>query len=86
MPRIVIIWYGLCYVLLGYAAMNLDSHVPDSYSGLAFAVPMIGIPLTIGVTVWGTVTAIKRRRFGVLLGYIGCFGGLFGLMRYIVGA
>lgn len=84
MPRSVIIWYLLAYVLLGYVALNSGSHVPDSYAGLAFAVPMIGIPITLAVTLWGIVTNLSKKRWGMVLGYVAACAGLYGLLRVIV--
>jgi hypothetical protein len=84
MPLAVIIWYLLAYVLLGYIALNSSSHVSDSYAGLAFAIPMIGIPITLVITVWGIGVNIARKRFGVMLGYMLACTGLYGLLRIIV--
>lgn len=84
MPRTVIIWYLFAYVLLGFVALNNSLHVPDSYAGLAFAVPMIGIPITLAVTVWGIVTNLNQKRWGIMLGYVVAGAGLYGLLRAIV--
>lgn len=84
MPRPVIIWYLLAYVLLGYAALNRGSHVPDSYAGLAFAIPMVCIPISIGITVWGILVNAFKKRFKLMLGYMLAGLGLYGLLQVIV--
>lgn len=84
MHRSVIIWYLLVYVLLGYVALNRGLHVPDSYAGLAFAVPMIGVPITLAMTLWGIVTNLSKKRWGMMLGYVATCAGLYGLLRVIV--
>lgn len=84
MPRLVMIWYTLAYLLLGFVALNSTLHIADAYSGFAFAIPMIGIPITLAITTWGIVTNIAKRNWLWALGYVGSCAGLYGLLRVIV--